>query len=250
MDNSLLLKLSKLSFQWSGQNEMLFGPIEMEFLPGTITTVLGPNGSGKTTILNIIAGRILPSSGDVLIANRAASKDDFNYMLQDSARLLFSHLTLRENLLIGRGHEQINTALKRVISILFPDADVLDKYPNECSGGQRQRAVLCRAIVDIERFPVTLLDEPLSQVSQDIKPHVYELIREIVKKSNRVVLMVTHDISEALIIGNSTMVLSQGTPIVFDTSCVTDAITLVKAGTLRERVQRAILGVLNSNENV
>ena len=161
-------------------------------------------------------------------------------MPQESARLLFPHLTLRQNIaLLKRTPARGASKDTGVIKQLFPEEEVLDKYPGHCSGGQKQRTVLCRTISDIPNFPVTLCDEPFAQISQDVKPDVYALLQTIVRASGAIVFLVTHDIPEALIIGDQAMILSKTGPQIFDASGVTDAESYLRASQLRDDVRRA-----------
>ena len=237
---STILELDNLSFSWPNQTQALFGPLNVNFEKGTITTLLGPNGTGKTTLLNVIAHRLPPSTGTIKIGGQTSNINDFNYMPQNSERLLFPHLTIREN--IGLSKNSIGPQLSKdsiVISDLFPDKQVLDKYPDYCSGGQKQRTVLWRAISDIPNFPVTLLDEPFAQISQDVRPDIYGHFRTIVRASGAVVVLVTHDIPGALIIGDQVMTLSKGAPMIFNASTVNDAESFLLASRLRDDIRRA-----------
>lgn len=234
-----ILELENLCFSWPNQAKALFGPISVRFETCTITTLLGPNGTGKTTLLNVMADRLSPSSGTIRIGGQQPSINDFNYMPQNSERLLFPHLTLRENIELSKNSKATGLSQESVVRQLFPNNEVLDKYPGHCSGGQRQRTVLCRAISDIPNFPVTLLDEPFAQISQDVRPAIYGLFQTIVRASGAVVVLVTHDIPEALIIGDQVMTLSKGAPMVFNASSVNDAESYLLASRLRDDIRRA-----------
>ena len=212
----------------------------MRFEKGTITALVGPNGTGKTTLLNVIANRLPSSTGTIRTGGHPSSINDFNYMPQNPERLLFPHLTLRQNIGLSKNsHATYLSKDSAVIRQLFPDNGVLEQYPGHCSGGQKQRAVLCRAISDIPNFPVTLLDEPFAQISQDVRPDMYGLFQTIVRASGVVVVLVTHDIPEALIIGDQVMTLSKGAPVIFNASSVNDAESYLLASRLRDDIRRA-----------
>lgn len=230
--NESALSLINLSFSWNGSSAPIFSSIEQDFAPGTITTILGSNGCGKTTLLRCIAHR-LPYSGEVRVSGELARSEDFNYLPQDYARVLFDHLTLKENVLVQKGSPNVDEAL---LSLLFPDESVLGKYPSRCSGGQKQRAVLCRAILDAYKFPVTMLDEPFSQLSQEIKLPLFRSIRDVVDSSRVIVLCVTHDLIDALILGDSVIVMNNGIFQLFDASNVQDVETLKSSEQLKTDV--------------
>ena len=236
-----VLAIQDLTYSWPGQREPLFGSITSSFEGGLITTVLGSNGSGKTTFLNVLARRLPQSAGSLQLDGRSPTVRDFNYMLQEPSRLLFPHLTLQQNINLRR----VNVSRERghlptLLEALFQDARVLDSYPSHCSGGQRQRAVLARAIGEIAAFPVTLLDEPFAQISQDVKPRIYRCLRETVRQSGCVVLMVTHDVAEALIVGDQAVVISAEGLQAFDASSITNNSEYLAASDLRNAVHRAL----------
>lgn len=238
------LRLSNLSFAWASHMTYLFSPIDAEFEQGTITTILGLNGVGKTTLLNLIARRISPSTGEILVQNRPAVFSDFNYMLQDSSRLLFPHLTLGQNLALKKHTGDALTAgVLNLTSLLFPDPSILSQYPGNCSGGQRQRAVLCRTINDMPSFPVTLLDEPFSQISQDVKADLYSALRVVARQHDRAVILVTHDLPEAVIVGDMVAILSLAGLHRFDASGITDISSFARASRLRDQVQECLFSV-------
>ncbi len=236
-----MLVVKDLTFAWSKQSEWLFGPLNFSFNKCSITAILGPNGVGKTTLLNIIGDRLSPNSGTVTFDGNHANADNFNYMLQNSERQLFPHLILHDNIYLSRNlNPEGKRFANKAVDLLFADRSILSHYPKYCSGGQQQRAVLCRAIHDISCFPVTLLDEPFAQISQDVKPEVYSLIKESVSKSETIVLVVSHDISEALILADRIVVISSQEPMVFDAQSVIDARSFVDAFQLRDDILKAL----------
>ena len=234
------LQLVDLSFSWKPNTPKLFGSLDKCFKSGTIAAILGPNGVGKTTLFNIIANRLPSSSGHVLLNDSPMRKTDFNFMIQDPSRLLFSHLTLAENIALVKRDLEIQD-FKCIKQLIFPKEDVLGRYPSQASGGQRQRAVLYRTLSDVPNFPVTLLDEPFSQLSQDIKLPLYEQIRCIIRGSMQIILLITHDISEALLLSDEVLVLTSHQISSFDTSQILNP-TDLSSNNIWEQVQMTLLG--------
>ncbi len=230
------LVLRELVFRWSKTAQSLFSGVSLELFPGTVSTLMGANGTGKTTLLEVVSGRLAAESGDVRLGN-APHLDDFNYLPQNSARLLFSHLTLGENIALQRTN---HGPLSPLIDGLFKDPVTLSRYPAQCSGGQRQRAVVCRAILDMPHFPVTLLDESFSQLSSDAKSLLGSALHDTARASGAIVLLVTHDLFDAMRFGNQVLALAAGRVAAFDTSDIASEEDCWSQVARREEILRSV----------
>jgi putative spermidine/putrescine transport system ATP-binding protein len=182
---------------------------------GEFLTLLGPSGCGKTTILRMIAGFEVPSSGIVFldgedITNRAASKRPMGMVFQSYA--LFPHMTAEQNIAFGMS---IQRKPREVIQ--RRSAELLDlvglsergrSYPHQLSGGQQQRIALARALAVEPK--VLLLDEPLSALDAKVRVSLREEIRRIQQQLKMTAIYVTHDQEEALAISDRIAVMAQG----------------------------------------
>jgi len=177
---------------------------------GEFISIVGPSGCGKSTLLNIIAGLIIPSSGEVYIdGEKTTSSLTIGYMFQRDH--LFEWLTVWENVTLGlkiqhklsiENTGQVYELLKNYNLIEFKN-----HYPRELSGGMRQKVALIRTLALGPK--VLLLDEPFSALDFQTRLNVGDEISEIIKKENKTVIMVTHDISEAISMSDRILVLSQ-----------------------------------------
>lgn len=184
---------------------------------GGAVAILGPSGSGKTTLLRIIAGLEVPDGGEVWFDDRRVSgpgwaeppySRSIGFVFQTPA--LWPHMTLAENVLFGMG--QIPTRERKIIAYnLFSRAGIphlIDRYPDEVSGGEARRVSIIRAMASQQR--IILMDEPLTNLDQKLKEDFITIIREIVVENSRVLIYVTHNEDEADQIGLIKIRLDQG----------------------------------------
>jgi len=179
-----------------------------------LTVLLGPVGSGKTTILNVIAG-LVPYSGSVSFNSHPvdiipARKRKIGYLFQEL--LLFPHLTVGENIAYGlrvrrRQREAIHKRVEKMIEFLGLE-NLADRYPVNLSGGEKQRAALARALAISP--DILLLDEPLSSLDFKTTKYLRMEIRRIQKELKITTVYVTHDQLEAEEMADRIAVISRG----------------------------------------
>lgn len=178
---------------------------------GEFVSIVGPSGCGKSTLLNIIAGLIKPSSGEILIDGEVQKgySSKLGYMFQKDQ--LFEWLTVWDNVSIGlKIKKMMNAQTKEKLEGLLKNYNLWefkDHYPNQLSGGMRQRVALIRTLaLDPE---VLILDEPFSALDYQTRLNVSDEIYEIIKREGKTAIMVTHDISEAVSMSSKIVVLSR-----------------------------------------
>lgn len=170
-----------------------------------ILAIVGPSGCGKSTILSILAGVEEKSAGEI---NAIKENLTFSYMLQKDT--LFPWLTILDNCLLGL---KINNSLneenkKYVIDLLntYGLGEFINKYPNQLSGGMRQRAALIRTIAT--KPDVLLLDEAMSALDFQSRLYISDDIYKIIREQGKTAIMVTHDINEAISMADRVIVLT------------------------------------------
>jgi ABC-type sugar transport system ATPase subunit len=185
--------------------------------PGQFVTLLGPSGCGKSTTLNMIAGLELPSEGRILIGDRdvtAISPADRDIAMVFQSYALYPHLTVFENIAFPLRARRRRTSEAQVASRVTEAAKVLgldqllQRYPREISGGQRQRVALGRAMV--RRPTVYLLDEPLSNLDQQLRVQMRSELKDLHLRLGATMLYVTHDQGEAMTLSDTIAVMSGG----------------------------------------
>jgi NitT/TauT family transport system ATP-binding protein len=173
--------------------------------------IIGPSGCGKTTIFNIIAGLFEPDSGDIFFEGKPADglRGRVGYMMQKD--LLFPWRTVLQNVLLGlqvRGKPAAESkAIAREYLNTFGLTGFEDSYPKQLSGGMRQRVALIRTlIVDPD---ILLLDEPFAALDYQTRLYLEGVLMEAVQKYKKTVILVTHDIDEAVALANKVLVLTK-----------------------------------------
>lgn len=166
-----------------------------------ITVLFGPSGVGKTSVLDMVAGLLLPDAGHVrvggeLLFDAAAGVNvppehrRAGYVFQDAR--LFPHLSVRKNLLYGAGDDPSGL---HDLAARFGIAHLLNRWPRSLSGGEARRVAIGRALLAKPQF--LLLDEPLSSLDRARREEVMLVIEQLRDESGLPILMVTHDAAEA-----------------------------------------------------
>lgn len=188
-------------------------------LPAGATLVLiGPSGCGKSTLLRIVAGLVIPDSGEVFVDDlqlstetRSDVRDRLGYVIQTGG--LFPHLTAVENMTLaarfrGWARDRIQDRVKQLCGLTRFPTDGLSRYPSQLSGGQAQRVGLMRALMTDP--DVLLLDEPLGALDPIIRYDLQQELRAIFRQLKKSVLLVTHDLHEADYFGDELVLLKAG----------------------------------------
>lgn len=184
--------------------------------------VLGPSGSGKSTLLKCLTGLLIPTEGTVTVfgrrvvsatlpAQRLANREA-GLVIQDGG--LFPHLTVADNVtlparLAGWPDRRIAARLDELETFVGLAGDLRLRFPRALSGGQRQRVAIARAL--LLDPPLLLLDEPLSALDPMIRTELQDQLKEIFEAVGKTVVMVTHDIPEALHFADTIALLENGT---------------------------------------
>lgn len=202
MDNLVEFKdVSKTFFSEKGETIVL-SHVSFSLKPHEIIAIIGPSGCGKSTLLNLVSGLIEPSEGYVTLNAR------MGYMFQTDH--LFSWRTVKDNVLLGLEitHTKTKENVKCAIDLLekYQLGEFLHHYPQELSGGMRQRVALIRTLV--LKPEVLLLDEPFSALDYQTKLLVLDDVYRIIHEEKKSAIIVTHDISEAISFADRVIVLS------------------------------------------
>jgi osmoprotectant transport system ATP-binding protein len=185
---------------------------------GKITTLVGPSGCGKTTSMRMINRLIEPTSGtieldgvDTQTLDRVALRRRIGYVIQNAG--LFPHRTVVDNVaalprLLGGKKKETRSAAMELLERVGLDAKFAGRYPWQLSGGQQQRVGVARALATDP--PFLLMDEPFSAVDPIVRSQLQDEFLRLQADISKTIVMVTHDIDEALKLGDQVVVLREG----------------------------------------
>lgn len=210
-----MLEIKNLSktFAATGATPALaVGGVSFCAAPGEVTIIVGPSGCGKTTILSAVAGLSAPSSGEILLRGRpiAGPPREMVMVFQDYANSLFPWRTVLGNVLFSLEGKRLpknamrETAMASLKSVGL--AEFADHYPWQLSGGMQQRAAIARGLA--YGSEILLMDEPFASVDAQTREDLEDLLLRVREEFQKTVLLVTHDIDEAVYLANRIVVLT------------------------------------------
>ncbi|QFQ95496.1 ATP-binding cassette domain-containing protein [Streptomyces phaeolivaceus] len=192
--------------------------LSLELAEGGITVLVGPSGCGKTTTLRMINRMVEPTSGtvslrgrDIREVNAPELRRGIGYVIQHAG--LFPHRTILDNiatvpLLLGWGKKKARSRAAELLELVGLPADMAKRYPNQLSGGQQQRVGVARALGADP--PVLLMDEPFSAVDPIVRAELQAEFIRLQKELHKTIVFVTHDIDEAIKLGDNIAVFRTG----------------------------------------
>lgn len=187
-------------------NTQVLKDLNLTIYPGEFVCIVGRSGCGKSTFLRLLAGLEKASSGEILLDGTKTNSvnSDVRIMFQDSRLLPWK--TVIENVALGLSKESYDLALEALKEVGLENK--ANEWPTNLSGGQKQRVALARALV--HKPKLLLLDEPLGALDALTRIEMQSLIERIWQEHKFTVLLVTHDVSEAVILGDRVVLIEEG----------------------------------------
>jgi osmoprotectant transport system ATP-binding protein len=204
--------------RYPGQDEPAIRDLSLEVPAGEICVLVGPSGSGKTSALRMVNRTVEITEGDILIGETSVRRRDpadlrreMGYVIQQIG--LFPHRTVAENIatvprLLGWDRARTRDRVRELIELIGLDPAMGDRFPSQLSGGQQQRVGVARALAADP--PVMLMDEPFGAIDPIQRERLQNEFLRLQAEIKKTVLFVTHDIDEAIKMGDRIAIIRQG----------------------------------------
>jgi osmoprotectant transport system ATP-binding protein len=212
-----MLRFAGVGYRVNGQ-EILRG-VTFEVAQGKTLVLLGRSGSGKTTALKMVNALVIPTSGEVIVEDRATTlwnpielRRRIGYVIQETG--LFPHFTVAQNVavvprLLNWTQDRVDARVSELLTrVGLPPAEYASRFPRELSGGQRQRVGVARALAADP--PILLFDEPFGALDPVTRHEVRREFLALARDLGKTILFVTHDVREAVLVGDEIALLHQG----------------------------------------
>jgi NitT/TauT family transport system ATP-binding protein len=199
----------------------VYDTFDLDIARGELMSIFGPNGCGKSTLINMIAGLIEPDAGEILFDGKPLRAIKFGYVFQNYREALFPWLRAIQNIeyplkLMKLSRAERRKRTERLVTHLGVKLD-LNRYPYEMSGGQQQLVSILRAlVVDPE---ILFLDEPFSALDYEMTLFMREQLQRIFVETGTTTVLVSHDLEEAVYLADRVLLLSRGPAHVVDFVC-------------------------------
>ncbi len=213
-----MITLEQVSKSYDGVSRII-NNLSFEVLEGEILMLLGSSGCGKSTILKMINRLIDPTEGRIYLDGKDIQQQDpielrrsIGYVFQGIG--LFPHLSIRENIsmvprLIGWPEDRINNRYRELLELVQLSPEIhADRFPDELSGGQQQRVAVARALAADPAY--LLMDEPFGALDAITRDSLQQEFLELKQRLNKTIIFVTHDIVEAVTLGDRIAILHEG----------------------------------------
>jgi osmoprotectant transport system ATP-binding protein len=211
------VEFAHVSFELPGGRRLL-DDVSLRVSAGTMTALLGRSGSGKTTLLRTVnglvratGGRVLLGGEDILSADILGLRRGIGYVIQETG--LFPHLTVERNVgmpleLAKQPVEKRKARAAEMLRLVGLQEDLGRRYPWQLSGGQRQRVGLARALA--AEPSVLLMDEPFGALDPLTRAEMQDVLKAVLRRVETTVILVTHDLQEALYLADRTAFIGDG----------------------------------------
>ncbi len=221
-----MITLEHVTKQYPGTGVVAVDDLSLHIPEGVTVALIGPSGCGKTTAMRMINRLVDPTTGKILVNGEDVTEVDpvllrrhIGYVIQQVG--LFPHMTIAQNIaavpkLLGWDQARITRRTEELLHLVgLGPGQMLERYPAELSGGQRQRVGVARALAADP--PVLLMDEPFGALDPIARSLLQAEFRQILRRVRKTVVLVTHDLDEAVRLGDRIAIMKSGRIVQYDT---------------------------------
>jgi len=204
-----MLKLNNINFGYEQKkylHSLILKDFNLNITEGELLSLVGPSGCGKTTLVNIISGYLKPISGNVVVNGKIVEFPGKDRIVINQEDDLFNWMTVMGNMKII---SEDNLLIEKYLD-LTNLSNYVNYYPSQLSGGMKKRLSLARALLADAKF--IIMDEPFASLDHKTKDKLQEEVLKIIKESGKTVLLVTHNVDEAIFMSDKILFIS-GKPI-------------------------------------
>jgi NitT/TauT family transport system ATP-binding protein len=207
------IEVKNVSFEYTVDSGPVLAIKDINFVVGQseFVCLVGPSGCGKTTILNILAGLLTPTGGEIRIGDSpiASNRQNRGVVFQDFSQL-FPWRTARHNVEFGLEMRRVDKATRRETALEFLRLVGLEKFadvfPHQLSGGMQQRVAIARSLAYNPQ--VLLMDEPFAALDAMTRDDMQQLLTDVWQKTKKTIIYITHNVAEAVFLGDKVIVLN------------------------------------------
>ncbi len=213
-----MIGFERVTKRYPGSAAPALNALDLEIPDGQTMVLVGPSGCGKTTSLRMINRMVDPTEGRILLDGQDIQQIDpaklrrgIGYVIQHAG--LFPHRTIEDNIgtvpmLVGWGKQKARKRARELMDLVSLEPDMARRYPHQLSGGQQQRVGVARALAADP--PVLLMDEPFSAVDPIVRASLQDELLRIQERLRKTIVFVTHDVEEAIKVGDQVAVFRPG----------------------------------------
>lgn len=197
-----MLKFDNVSFSYKdGAGSKVLDKTNFEIENASIVSMIGPSGCGKTTIAKLIAGYLMPTTGTVSIMGEQVLKPNHSRFIISQEDDLLDWMTVKKNIQFAA-----KTDVTKYLRLVHLEGDS-DKYPYQLSGGMKKRVAIARALAADAKY--LIIDEAFGSLDYQIKEHLYYELLHIWEETGKTILLITHDLDEAIFLSDKIIVLTK-----------------------------------------
>lgn len=200
-----MIEIKNVSFAYPKPNNIdqpfVLHGVDLSIKKGEIVSIVGPSGCGKTTLVNLLAGYLEPTEGEILVNKKAITGPGRDRIVINQENDLFEWMTVYENMrIVNEDKVEITKYLK--LTELY---EFKNMYPNDLSGGMKEKLSIARALAG--RGEAIIMDEPFVSLDYSTKEKLYDELLDIFSKADQTIILVTHDVPEAIYLSGKIFVL-------------------------------------------